>query len=171
MFRRFKSDDKGLAAIEFAIIAGVLCIGVLNVSDLAIYFFDDMQVKNAAEMGAQAAWSNCDLNHIPATVRCSGLSQAVTKAVQSTSLASSIALQSGSPTEGFYCVNSGGALQFVADVNNRPNDCTTAGTPGNEPGDYVVVQATYTWTSLFPGLSVASTLPKTMTSTAWMRLG
>jgi Flp pilus assembly protein TadG len=171
MIRKFAKDRKGLAAIEFAIVAGVLCISVLNVSDLALYLFDDMQVKNAAEMGAQAAWTACDLNHVPVTLRCGGYTMAVTKAVQSTSLANSVGLQTGSPAEGFYCVNSHGALQYVADPYNRPNDCTAAGTPANEPGDYIMVQTTYTWSSLFPGMSVASALPKTMTSTAWMRLG
>jgi Flp pilus assembly protein TadG len=171
MIRKFAKDSKGLAAIEFAIIAGVLCISVLNVSDLALYLFDDMQVKNAAEMGAQAAWSACDLNHVPVTIRCGGYTTAVTRAVQSTSLANGITLQTGSPQEGFYCVNSAGALQYIADPYNPPNDCTAAGTPANQPGDYIMVRTTYTWTSLFPGMSVASALPHTMTSTAWMRLG
>jgi Flp pilus assembly protein TadG len=171
MIRKFAKDRKGLAAIEFSMIAGVLCIGILNVSDLAIYLFDDMQVKNAAEIGAQAALATCDLNHLPATTKCTGLTTAVTNAVQSTSLASAIALQSGSPSEGFYCVNTAGALQYVADVNNPPGDCTAAGTPTNGPGDYIKIQTSYTFTSLFPGMSVASALPKTMTSTAWMRLG
>jgi Flp pilus assembly protein TadG len=170
MIRKFAKDRKGLAAIEFAFVAGALCLSVLNVSDLAIYLFDDMQVKNAAEMGAQAAWAACDLNHVPVTIRCGGYTTAVTKAVQSTSLATSVTLQSGSPQEGFYCVNSGGTLQYVADPYNPPADCTAAGTPGNQPGDYIKVQATYTFTSLFPGISVASALPATMTSTAWMRL-
>ncbi len=171
MLRRFARDRKGLAAIEFAMIAGVLCIGVLNVSDLAIYLFDNMQVKNAAEMGAQAAWAACDLNHVPVTIRCSGYTTAVTRAVQSTSLATSVTLQTGTPVEGFYCVNSSGALQYVADPYNRPSDCTAAGTPSNAPGDYIKVQTTYTWSSLFPGMSAVSALPATMTSTAWMRLG
>jgi Flp pilus assembly protein TadG len=170
MIRKFTKDRKGLAAIEFAIIAGVLCISVLNVSDLALYLFDDMQVKNAAEMGAQAAWSACDLNHVPVTIRCSGYTSAVTRAVQSTSLTTAVTLRSGSPSEGFYCVNSAGALQYVADPYNPPTDCTAAGTPANQPGDYVKIQTTYTWTSLFPGMSIASALPATMTSTAWMRL-
>ena len=171
MIRKFAKDRKGLAAIEFAIIAGALCVSVLNVSDLAIYLFDDLQVKNAAEMGAQAAWAACDLNHVPVTIRCTGYMNAVANAVHSTSLASAVVLQAGSPQEGFYCVNSASALVYVADPYNPPNDCTAVGTPGNQPGDYLMVKTTYTYTSLFPGMSVVSALPATMTSTAWMRLG
>jgi Flp pilus assembly protein TadG len=169
--KSLKNDDRGLAAIEFAFIAGLLSFVTLNVADFAFYFFDQMQVDNAAQVGAQAAWSTCDLNHVPATTNCSGLSSAVSAAVQSTSLGTSVALQTGSPAEGYYCVSSSGTLQSVGSVTNpAPANCTAAGESGYTPGDWIEVQTTYTWTPIFPGLTVASALPRTMTSTAWMRL-
>ena len=65
--RLFWKAKSGLAAIEFALIAGFLSVAVLNVADIAVFFFDELQVNNASQMGAQAAWTTCDLNHIPAT--------------------------------------------------------------------------------------------------------
>jgi Flp pilus assembly protein TadG len=169
--RRFVRDTGGLAAIEFALLASFLGLAALNVSDIGVYLFDVLEVRNATEMGAQAAWATCDLNHLPATTKCSSLNSAVTTAVQSTSLGNSVSLQSGSPAEGYYCASSSGSLQYMADVSNKPADCTAAGVATDLPGDYVRVQTTYAYSSMFPGLSVASVFPSTITSTAWTRLG
>ncbi len=163
-------DSKGLAAIEFSFIASILSLAVLNVSDFTVYFYDRMEVDEAAQMGAQAAWNTCGLNNVPATTNCSGMSAAVTSAVQSTSLGTSVTLQSGSPSEAWYCVNSSGALQDMAAIGSKPTDCTAAGVSSNSPGDWIEVQTTYTWTPIFPGLSVASALSHTITATGWMRL-
>ena len=169
--RSLKEDIGGLAAIEFALIVSILSFATLNITDFAFYYFDQMQVNNAAQMAAQAAWNTCDLSHVPATSKCANLNSAVSTAMQSTSLGTSVALQSGSPSEGFYCVSSSGVLQFVGSVSNaEPANCSAAGEAGYSPGDWIEVQTTYTWTPIFPGLTVASTLPHTMTSTAWMRL-
>lgn len=169
--RRFRGDRDGLAAIEFAMIAGFLSVAVLNVSDVAVFMFDQLQVNNSAQMGVQAAWAACDLNHLPAATRCPGMDTAIGSAIQTTSLGSSVALQSGYPTEGYYCANSSGALQYVSDVSSRPADCSSVGVPTGSPGDYVEVQTTYSYSPIFPGLSVASVFPSTITSTAWVRLG
>jgi Flp pilus assembly protein TadG len=167
MLRR---DSKGLAAIEFSFIASILSLAVLNVSDFTLYFYDRMEVNEAAQMGGQAAWNTCGLNSLPATTNCNGMSAAVTSAVQSTSLGTLVTLQNGSPSEGWYCVNSEGALQYMAAIANKPADCTTAGVSTNSPGDWIEVQTTYTWTPIFPGLSVAAALSHTITATGWMRL-
>jgi hypothetical protein len=151
-------------------IAGFLAFAVLNVADVSSFFIDELQVHEATQMGVQAAWATCDLNHVPATTKCPNMNSAVTAAIHSTSLGSSVTLVSGSPSEGFYCVNSGGNLQYMADVSSPPNDCSGAGNGGVPPADYVEVQTTYTYTPIFGGASVASLLPSTITSTSWVRL-
>jgi hypothetical protein len=78
---------------------------------------------------------------------------------------------SGSPSEGYYCVNSSNALQYVSNVSSKPADCTAAGMPGLQPGDYIQVQTTFTYVPLFGGLSVASTFPTPMNRTDILRLG
>lgn len=168
--RLFWKAKSGLAAIEFALIAGFLCVAVLNVADIAVFFFDELQVNNATQMGAQAAWAMCDLNHIPATTKCPNMNSAVTAAVQSTALGTSVTLQSGSPTEGYYCISSGGTLQYMAAYSSPPADCSAAGNTTVGPGDYVKVQTTYTYAPIFPGLSVAGVFPTTITATSYVRL-
>jgi hypothetical protein len=131
-----------------------------------------MEVENATEMGAQAAWKTCDTSHLPATQNCASLTSAVTTAIQSTSLGTHVTLQSGSPSEAYYCVNSGGSLVQVATIaQGKPSDCTSVGVSTNKPGDYVQVQTTYTYSALFPGITVANSIfGSTISKTAWMRL-
>jgi Flp pilus assembly protein TadG len=164
-------DRRGTSAIEFAFFASFLSVALLNVADISIYVFERMQVENATQMGAQAAWKACDTTQLPATTNCPGLATAVTHSVQSTSLGSRVKLQSNSPSEGYYCVNSSGVLQYVSDVNSKPADCSAAGNPGLNPGDYIKVQTTFSYAPLFPGLTVGRLFATPITRTTIMRLG
>jgi hypothetical protein len=92
-------------------------------------------------------------------------------ALASTSLGTSVSLISGSPSEGYYCVNSSNALQYVSDVSSKPADCTAAGMPSLQPGDYIQVQTTFPYAPLFPGISVTGTFATPINSTAILRLG
>ena len=165
-----QADRRGVAAVEFAIFAGLLIFATLNVAEISIYIYQRMQVENATEMAAQAAWKNCDLTMLPATTNCPALTKAVQNAMQSTSLGSSVALQSGSPSEGYYCVNSYGALEYVSNVTSKPADCSAVGMPSLQPADYIEIGTTFAYKPLFPGITVATTLPTPITKTAWMRL-
>jgi Flp pilus assembly protein TadG len=169
--RLFGMDSRGVAAVEFAIIASALGMVVLNVADISLFLFDQLEVENATQMGAQAAVATCPYTSLPATVNCSGLSSAVTAAVHATSLASAPSIVSGYPAEAYYCVNGSGALTNVGAVTAaEPADCTAAGSSTTKPGDYLQVRVTYTFSPLFTGISVASLLPTTITNTAWVRL-
>ncbi len=164
------TDQRGVAAIEFALFAGLLSFAILNVADISTYIYHRTEVENATEMGAQAAWENCDLNYLPATISCPALTTAVNNAVHSTSLGTSVSVQSVS--EGYYCVNSSNALQLVGAVTSpKPANCSAAGMPNLQPGDYIKINTTFTYTPLFAGITVAAkTFPTTITKTAWMRL-
>ena len=165
------TDQRGVAAVEFAFFAIFLSLALANVTDASIYIYQRMQAENATQVAVQAAWKACDLPQLPATTNCPGLAVAIQNAIHSTSLGTRISLVSGSPSEGYYCVNSLNALQYVSDVSSKPADCTAAGTPTLQPGDYIQVQTTFTYAPLFPRLSVASTFPTPINRTAIMRLG
>ena len=165
------NDVRGLASIEFAFIAGFLCYALLNVTDVSLFLFDQLELNNATQMGAQAAWATCDLNHLPASTKCPSMNGAITTAVQSTTLGTNVTVVSGYPTEAYYCVNGSGALTWVSTVSSPPNNCSAAGNAATVPADYVKIQATYTYAPLFPGLSVGSALPTAVTATSWVRLG
>lgn len=171
--RKFRKDNRGMAAIEFAMIGSLLAISLLNVSDLAIFLFDELEAENATQMGAQAAWAACTTSTslLPATVNCSGLNGAVTTAIQSTPLGTAPKLVSGYPSEAYYCVDSTGALTSVGAVTaTKPGDCSAAGSSTTKPGDYLLVSTTYTFSPLFSGFTLATLLPSTITNTAWVRL-
>ncbi len=168
--KSFRRDSRGVAAIEFALIASTLSVGVLNVVDIGVFAYKKMQLETAAQMGAQAAWKTCDQSHLPATTACTGLSTAVTTAVQSTSLGTHVTVASGSPAEGYYCVSSAGALVYVHDMTSKPADCSSVGGTSG-PADYVTIGVTYTYAPIFPGITVASTFPTTLTKTTFMRMG
>jgi len=169
--RMLNTDQRGVAAIEFALVAAFLSFAILNVADISIYVYQRMEVENATEVAAQAAVKNCNTAQLPATTNCPALANAVKNAVQSTSLGTKVALQSGSPSEGYYCVNSSNALQYMSGVANKPADCSAAGTPSLQPGDYIQINTTFSYAPLFPGITVAGTFTTPITKSALMRLG
>jgi len=165
------ADQRGVAAIEFGIFVPLLFLALANVVDVTIYLYQRMQVQNATQVAAQAAWKACDLPKLPATVNCPGLTTAISNALGSTSLGTAVSLVSGSPTEGYYCVNSSNALQYVSNVSSKPLDCTAAGMPSLQAADYIQIQTTFTYSPIFPGLSISGTFPTPINGASLMRLG
>lgn len=162
---------EGVAAIEFALIAGTLSIVLMNIADIAIFEYQRMEVENAADLGAMTVLKTCDSSHVPATTLCSGLTSAITSAVQSTSLGKSVSLKAGSPSEGYYCINAVNSLQYVSDVATKPSTCASVGMASLSPGDYIKVQVTFTFVPVFGALSVARILPGTISKSALLRIG
>ena len=172
--KAMSTDHSGVAAIEFGVFSVLLALALANVVDVTMYLYQRMQTENATEVAAQAAWKTCDLTVLPLTTDCSSLAASVTavqNAVGSTSLGTRVALVSGSPSVGYYCVNSSNALQYVSAISSKPADCTAAGTPSLQPGYYIQVQTTFTYTPIFPGMSISSTFPTPINRTSLMRLG
>ena len=169
--RKIWTDQRGVAAIEFGLFSIFLSLALVNVADVSIYIYQRMQAENATQVAAQAAWKACDLSQLPATTNCAGLATAIQNALGSTSLGTRVSLISGSPAEGYYCVNASNTLQYVSDVCSKPADCTAAGMPSLQPGDYIQVQTTFPYAPLFPGLSVTGTFATPINRTAIMRLG
>ena len=177
--RLLRANARGTAAIEFAFTGLMLVLGLLNAVDVGFYAYRRMEVENAAEVGSQAAWTNCNNLQpllLPATTILHGnpnwrgsLTSAITTAIQSTTLGTAVSLASGYPAEGYYCVNSSNALQYQGSVSRSPTACST----GAAPGDYLQVGVTYPYKPLFSGLISVMTASgvTSITKTAWMQLG
>jgi TadE-like protein len=170
--RLFCRDTRGVAAIEMGLAGMMLVLAVLNVVDVGVYAYKKMQVANAAQVGAQAAWNTCDLSSLlPATQNCPGLNATITTAIQSTSLGTAVTLASGYPQEGYYCVNGSGVLQAVGSLSSPPANCSAAGNSNVASGDYIQVAVTCPYASLFPNLTVMGALKiSSIATTGWMRL-
>jgi uncharacterized membrane protein len=167
---RLAANDQGTAGIEFSLVAGIFIVALFNTIDVARYLYQRMELENAAQMAAQAAWKTCDVAHLPATTNCPGLSAALTASLRSSSLGAGAIQAAGSPTEGYYCVNAAGALVYVSSVSVKPADCSSVGNPTGQPADYIKIQASYAYSSLFGAISVGATLTSPITTTTLMRL-
>ena len=166
------ADQRGVAAVEFGIFSVLLFVTLANVTDVSIYIYQRMQVENATEVAAQAVLKTCGSGStLPATVNCANMATAIQTAMQSTSLGTAVTLQNGSPSEGYFCIDTNGALVFVHDVTSKPADCSAAGTPALQPGDYITIATTFTYTPIFAKLSVAAAFPTPITRSALLRLG
>jgi Flp pilus assembly protein TadG len=168
--RAFARDSRGTVAVEFALVVGALIVVLLNSIDVAKYYFQRMEMQNATQMAAQAVWEKCDTTKLPATTNCSGMSSAISTALQSTSLGTAVSQKTGSPSEGYYCVNLSGALTYVANINSKPANCSSVGSASDTPGLYVKIDTQYTFTPMFGNMGVGAMLPSSVTSTAMMRL-
>src|SRR5438445_5998787 len=175
-WRRYRSEQKGAAAVEFALILTLLTVPILNVVDLAVYSWDKMQVDNADQVAVQAAWATCDdSSKIPATpssyATCPLMAAAVTMAAQSTSLGTGVTVTG--TAENYYCVNT--STNVLVTVGSfpatKPADCSSVGSASDKPGDYVLITVSYTYAPVFSAVSIASTLATPIVRQAWMRLG
>jgi hypothetical protein len=160
------ASEAGNALIEFAFVAPILVTLLINLFDFSALIWARMETDYSAQVGAQAAFKSCAGGTMPAMTNCSGLNATVTTAVQSTSLGSNVSLASGYPTENYYCTTASNTLQSVGTYSSPPSpfDCSTTGNPGVTPGDYIVVQVTYSYAPTFAGLSLASSQNLTGTS-------
>jgi Flp pilus assembly protein TadG len=165
------ASDAGTALIEFAFVAPILSILLLNLFDFSSLIWATMETDYSAQVGAQAAFKTCASGALPAMTsgNCPTLTTAITTAIQSTSLGTNVSLAGGSPSETYYCT-SGTTLQSVGTYSSPPSpfDCSSAGDASVTPGDYIQVQVTYSYAPTFAGLSLASS--HTLTGTAIERL-
>jgi Flp pilus assembly protein TadG len=161
-------NGNGNVTIEFAIVAPILVVMIMNIFDFSQLIWARMEVDYSAQMGAQAAQKTCSA-HLPAKTNCAGLTNAVTNAIQATSLGTAVTLASSNPTETYYCV-SGTTLQSVGTYSAPPSpfNCSVVGNPSTTPGDYIGVAVTYSYAPIFAGLTLATS--QTLTATSVERL-
>jgi len=186
---RYMGDVRGSAALEFAFWLGALVFPVLGAADVGFYTYQSMQAHEAAETAAQTAMALCTGQGPPVDTNCSTLNTELGTAVKSTSLGTQVSLATSS--EGYYCMNKSHVLTRVGTSagtistsgygsNSAPSTdghatCSTFGSSyagnSNTAGDYVVVNVTYTYKPIFPGMSVITLLGgATINGSALMRV-
>jgi len=157
----------GAAAAEFALVLTLLIVPLMNAFDIGVYVYQRMQLDNAAQVAVQTAWAQCaPSGDVPATVNnnCAGLAAAMTTALRTTPLGSGVTITS---TTESYCCPGAGTISCQGPVaTTTPTNCSS----GQPPGDYIFINASYTYSPIYAGLSVASLLTTPITRTAWMRL-
>lgn len=169
IFTRFTDDERGIAAVEMALMGTLLAGALMNVAEVGRYAYTATEVAAASQAGAQVLLTACDTLHTPITLNCPDSQSYVTTAAQGTSLGTNVAITTPI-AEGWYCLKPDGTLKFEANADSKPDDCGDIGAPQQRPEVYVQVKATYTYTPIFPGLTLAQTFPRQISHTAWMRL-
>jgi Flp pilus assembly protein TadG len=167
--QRYLRDERGVAAIEMAMITSIFAVAAMNAIDVGRYAYVLMEAELATQAGAEAALVTCDAQHVPATQACPNLNSAVTTAIGGTTLGSAVSLN-GAIGEGYYCVNAAGALVLAGNVNSKPADCSAFGAAAGTPALYLQVRTRYAYKAIFPGLTVAQAFPASVQKTAWMRM-
>ena len=170
IWRRLWADKRGLAATEGALVLSILSLALLNAVELARWTFTRMQVANAAQMAVQNAYKTCDAQHLPATTNCTGLATAITNSLAATNLGSAIQQQTGSPVDGYYCLDGNGALVAVGSIGAKPADCMAAGNAAARPVNYLTVNVKFTYTPIAAAITVGSLLPATIVGSGTMRM-
>lgn len=142
----FWHATRGVAAIEFAIMASLLFIPFLGGVEVGYAAFQAMQVQSAVEAGALYASQN-------------GFdSTNISLAVQNASAATGVTA-TPSPSEFYGCPTSSGITAVVS---------TSTCTDGTSPGIYVQIYATLTRNSLIPNSGLV--LPSKLSAKSVVRL-
>jgi Flp pilus assembly protein TadG len=130
----------GAAAIEFGVVAAILMLMSVALTDVGMGFYRKMQVQNAAQAGARYAMRYGFLSSL--------IQNAVTAATPNGDIAATPA-----PTQFCGCPTASGIAV---------SDCTSTCTDGGAAGSYVSVSAQTSYSTIlsYPGL------PKTFNLTA-----
>lgn len=163
-------DTRGVASVEFAIVAVFMMTSILNAADVGGYVYQAMEVENAAQMAVQTALQGCTVAQVPVTTTCPNFTSKITTAINSTSLGTGITIKSGSPTEAYYCVNVSNTLVQVGALGSKPANCSAVGNAAVVPGDYVIISVTYTYVPIMAGASVVAFLETPIVRSATMRV-
>jgi Flp pilus assembly protein TadG len=144
---KLAASRSGLGAIEFALVAGILCTLVLGVLDFGVGFWEQTEVGNAARAGAEYARQY--------GFAANSIQTAVTSATSLSSITASPA-----PVKQCGCPNASTGVTVYTCGNSCPGGGTT--------GTYVVVNAHASYSTIFtwPGISN----PMTLASTAVVRI-
>jgi Flp pilus assembly protein TadG len=167
--------EDGAAAAEFAMFAVILAPLLLNLGDMGYYAYTRMEVENAAQNAAQAAWANCSAS-TPSAANCDpAMTNAITSAVASTSLGNKVTWSNSgklwTDTSHPYGVDSfcpDSTTNSIAYTNAA--SCSSTTSTGTTPGTYVRITVSYTFTPLFRGATIASLFPATISRTTYQRL-
>ena len=161
--KRFARDRSGLAAIELAIVAPVVALGVLCVADLGRFALDNTWVTYAAGAGAEYAEAHADdQQYSPPYPMGSAFSAAISTAATSATAATQITI-SPTPTSYYGCATATGVT-----ASTQGATCSASTSTGGTAGIYVSVTATMPFTSLFGAAGIA--YPSTISSTAVVRI-
>jgi Flp pilus assembly pilin Flp len=167
--RRLLSDEGGVAALEFSLVAGLLTVVLMSTAEIGRYAWSVSQVAAATQSAAYAALVSCKVDETPVTLNCPDLATTISAALQGSALKSQVTLQRP-VEEAWYCVGASRKLhRHSTELSASPGSCAAYGEDA-APALYLRVDAQFDYEPVFPGLTLVETFPDKVTRTAWMRL-
>lgn len=165
----FRADERGVAAVEFSFVIGLLAVVLMSTAEIGRYAWSASQVGAAAQSAAYAVLVNCEVNETPVTLNCPDLAATVTSALQGSALKSQVTLQKP-VEEAWYCLDGSRRLQkYSTYLQSPPGSCSGYG-GGSTPALYLKVEAQFDYDPMFPGLTLVESFPDKVKRTAWMRV-
>jgi Flp pilus assembly protein TadG len=143
LINRFLQSRQGTATVEFAVAVPIMAVIFVPLIDLGMAFYQQMQVQDAAQAGAQYAMAH--------GWNSSAIQSAVTGATALTVTATP------APSKACGCPDDSGIT---------PASCTSACPSGAAPGTYVTVGAQANYTPLLPYPAMGSSITLSAQATA-----
>lgn len=133
-------NQRGTAAVEFALVATVLTAMLPAATDLALAIWANQQVGNAARAGSEYAAINCwDSSTSAVSTTC---------ATNVSTAATSATSRSVTATPSNYC----GCDSASGASGTAPQTCGTACPDGSKAGTYVSVTTKTSYNPIFPAM-------------------
>lgn len=137
------ADRRGVAAVEFAIIAPVLLLLLGGIADFGLVMIGKSQLANGVAQGVQYALL------IGPSVSSSTVNTVVQTGAARAGIAATVSVQVTGPA--CYCVSSTpAALGTTSTVMSARYTCTNTCANSTTPGVFMIVAASYTYASLMP---------------------
>jgi Flp pilus assembly protein TadG len=161
-FKRFRREQRGVAAVELAIAIPILTLSALCAGDLGRFALQRTWVSYAASAGAEYAVAHgfsTTKTNCPAT---STSLDPITCAATSAAPVSGISI-SPAPSELYGCATATGVT-----ASTQGATCPSGTSTGGTAGQYVSVTATMPFSAMFNAAGIS--YPSTMTATAVVRI-
>jgi Flp pilus assembly protein TadG len=154
----FRSDQRGLAALEFALVAPILLIILGGITDFGLIMVGRSRLANGVAQGTQLALLT------GAGVTASMLATSVQNGASRAGLAEMVTVTVSGPA--CYCVEGFPATLGSKSALSASNTCTgTCPALASGPGAFVTIVAKYTYRPLMPLYSLLSSPTVTQTTT------
>jgi Flp pilus assembly protein TadG len=154
MLRRLRRNDRGSAAVEFALVAPVFFALLFAIIETAIMFFASQVLETIAQNSARMVLTGQAQTGAVAACQVSGVSTACTQATFKTYVCSQIPalFDCNSIYVDVSSFTSFSTVTLPSHIDGAGNFDQTTGYSAGGPGDIVVVRLFYQWPLFVTGL-------------------
>jgi Flp pilus assembly protein TadG len=159
--KRFRCDQRGVAAVELAIVIPILTVSALCAGDLGRFALQKTWVTYGASAGAEYAVAHgfsATKTNCPAT--STSLDPITCAAISAAGNGISV---SPAPSEFYGCATATGVT-----TSTQGATCPSTTSTGGTAGQYVSVKATMPFSAMFSAAGIS--YPSTLTATAVVRI-